>query len=60
MHLIASLDAMKLLTTLFDSKSMHLTILSQEAVNNMLWTVETIATDIGSANLKTAWQTPYS
>ena len=34
--IMASFEAMKLLTTLFSAKSMHLTILSQEAVNSML------------------------
>ena len=57
---MASFDAMKLLTTLLLSKSITLTILSQEAVNIMLCTLEILATDIGSANLKMAWQIPYS
>ena len=60
MHLMASLEAMKLLTTLFSPKSMHLIILSQEAVNSMLNVLDTLPTEIGSANLKTAMQRPVS
>jgi len=58
MHLIASLDAMKLLTILFCSKSTHLIILSQEAVKSMLYSFDKMAHEIGSANLNTAWHTP--
>jgi len=60
MHLIASFDAMKLLITLFYSRSMHLIILSQDAVNSILYNGDIIPQDIGSANLKIAMQFPVS
>ena len=60
MHLIASLEAIKLLITLFYSRSIHLIILSQEAVKSMLYNGDIIPQEIGSANLKIAMQFPVS
>lgn len=57
---MASLDAMKLFTILFCSKSTQRIILSQEAVKSMLYSFESMAHEMGSANLNTAWQTPVA
>jgi hypothetical protein len=60
MHLIASFEAIKLLTTLLYSRSIHLTILSQEAVKSILYFADILTTEMGSANLKIPTQTPVS
>jgi hypothetical protein len=51
-HLIASLEATKPFTILFWSRSMHLTILSQDAVKSMFNFEDYIPHKIGSANFK--------
>ena len=60
MHLMASLEAMKLLTILLYSRSTHLTILSHEAVKSILYFSDILTTETGSANLKTPVQIPVS
>lgn len=59
-HLIASFEAMKLLTILLSPKSMHLIILSQEAVKSILNSLLTNPHEIGSANLKIEIYNPDS